>query len=261
MASRKALQNMNRNQNPMCHPLKNNYDNNDESSLSGSFLDQSFDEIQENEFFSSDNELEEDNNYSQDYLYPSSDISCNEFLCAISAIKLKHNLAENACPKSLHGFEKELIKSNKAKFYSHCKICNILGDACDFEKYNSKIKNCEKCLSILSTFVCFDLEEQIISILNDKSKFDQIIDTNLKSKINHPHFSLKSPIDGKIYKSSIASKFSSENVLSLVLNTDGCHLTKSNKYSLWPLLGSVLELRPSTREKFDNVIILGNLMY
>ncbi|CAF0943551.1 unnamed protein product [Brachionus calyciflorus] len=90
-----------------------NYDNNDESSLSGSFLDQSFVEIQENEFFSSDNELEGDKNYSKDYLYPRSGISCNEFLCAISAIKLKHNLAENAVSNLKTSVQRVYMASKK----------------------------------------------------------------------------------------------------------------------------------------------------
>ncbi|CAF0973036.1 unnamed protein product [Brachionus calyciflorus] len=267
----------------ICPNLLRHEDNNDfderlENSGDDSFSDSSWnqyvDESTENSIVISDDEIEYDDMNASDNLYPNSDLSCNEFLFAMSAIKLKHNLSENAIndilslfklvlpeknksPKTLFRYEKEILKSKSAKFYEHCQKCGKLSNPIDIFDFRCLKKKCENCQIILSTFACFDIREQILSVLKDKSKLDQIVKSNLESKIMNESFCLKSPTDGKIYKSAILSSCSSDILVSLVLNTDGCPITKSKNYSLWPLLGSVLELKPSTREKFENVIILG----
>ncbi|RNA13939.1 hypothetical protein BpHYR1_052366 [Brachionus plicatilis] len=49
-----------------------------------------------------------------------------------------------------------------------------------------------------------------------------------------------------------------ENLLiSLALNGDGAPMTSSKSYKIWPIIGTVLELDPSSREKFENLIFLG----
>lgn len=56
--------------------------------------------------------------------------------------------------------------------------------------------------------------------------------------------------DGALYK-SISIKADRENSdvyhIMLMLNTDGAPVFKSQKYSIWPLYASVLELVPGKR--------------
>ena len=40
------------------------------------------------------------------------------------------------------------------------------------------------------------------------------------------------------------------------INTDGAPLLKSKSFSLWPVLGTIIEFNQSSREKFQNMIIL-----
>jgi len=45
--------------------------------------------------------------------------------------------------------------------------------------------------------------------------------------------------------------------ISLNINSDGAPLIKSRNHSLWPVIGNILELDQSSREKIDNLIISG----
>ena len=67
---------------------------------------------------------------------------------------------------------------------------------------------------------------------------------------------LDGPMDGSVYQEFIKN-YDNELVISLILNTDAAPLTHSKNYSMWPILGNILELDPICREKFSNVIYFG----
>jgi len=70
---------------------------------------------------------------------------------------------------------------------------------------------------------------------------------------------LLSALDGDIY-SGIKIK-NDETLISVNINTDGAPCIKSRSFSLWPMLSSVVELNPSCRDKFENIIIHGIWLY
>jgi hypothetical protein len=84
---------------------------------------------------------------------------------------------------------------------------------------------------------------------------DQIIESNNKNKIESNH--LSDCIDGLIYKNNMKQYTQNEIIISLNLNTDGASLTNSQSFSIWPVIATIVELDPITRESFRNIIILG----
>ena len=62
---------------------------------------------------------------------------------------------------------------------------------------------------------------------------------------------------GKIYSEV---KFKKEiNYISLVINTDGAPITAFNSYSMWPVLATIVELDPNSRESFPKMLVLGKI--
>jgi len=64
-------------------------------------------------------------------------------------------------------------------------------------------------------------------------------------------------IDGLIYKEAINKVPANKLCVSLHVNTDGAPITSSTNYSLWPMLATIIELEPLSRESFKNMIFLG----
>jgi hypothetical protein len=63
---------------------------------------------------------------------------------------------------------------------------------------------------------------------------------------------LEKQTDGSIYKEYRGTN-SSEIVVSLNINSDGAPLCESTKHNIWPLLATIVELKKSSREKFENL--------
>ncbi|CAF0925046.1 unnamed protein product [Brachionus calyciflorus] len=206
-------------------------------------------------------------------LYPNSKISISQFLVSFYALKAKHKLADNTCndilklfklilpdknkcPKTLYGFEKGIFNSKKVEYSDICRKCLSQSQVEDFEQFILKENLCENCEIEKSVLIRFGLAAQIKEIVEKNHNFGQIIEANHKARSKSDH-SIQNALDGKIYQDMIKTVSYDKIIISLNLNTDGCPLVKSKNYTLWPLLGTILELDQSCREKFENMIILG----
>ena len=69
--------------------------------------------------------------------------------------------------------------------------------------------------------------------------------------------SMYGPMDGSVYPSFIKS-YDKDLAISIIVNTDGAPVSDSNSYSMWPVLGNVIELDYWCQIKFSNVIFRGN---
>ncbi|CAF0887295.1 unnamed protein product [Brachionus calyciflorus] len=221
--------------------------------------------------FSSDDPMEDLPNINS-VLYENSKISLNEFISSIMAIKIRHSLPDNAinhilqlirfilpngnrCPKTLRSYEKKFLENQDVTTHRVCSYCST-----DLEQPFNEYKNdhvfCNICKNNLSTFFCFNVEPQILNILSNQTKFNQIIETNRNAKLRKID-QIECAIDGSIYQKSIREKNENTIQVSISLNTDGCPINKSRSFNIWPLFGTILELNQSTRESFENILILG----
>ena len=113
------------------------------------------------------------------------------------------------------------------------------------------------CSNNLVEFQTLDFLSQIKLILKEKSLLNAIIETNRRSELKVENFPIESCFDGFIYKSDQEKKNLGENLISINLNSDGAPAVKSNSFSVWPVLATVLELPQVIRESFRNMILLG----
>ena len=143
-----------------------------------------------------------------------------------------------------------------------CSGCEKLSEGTVWEKsFSTKKYSCQtaSCQSELIPFITFDLMYQLKSILSINN-IDQIKKNVNKAKLFKTDFncaqSIFDTMQAESYQRFIKS-FNGELVLSFILNTDGASLTVSKNYSMWPIFGTILELNPTSREKFINVVLLG----
>lgn len=66
-------------------------------------------------------------------------------------------------------------------------------------------------------------------------------------------------MDGTIYQDYLEKQINQDNacIISFNLNTDGDSLLNGQNLSLWPILGTIVELKSTVREKFDNIVVFG----
>ncbi|CAF1126560.1 unnamed protein product, partial [Brachionus calyciflorus] len=126
----------------------------------------------------------------------------------------------------------------------------------NLENLNTKNNLCEKCKKELSPFVTFDVKSQISQILDNEKLLNQVMKNNLNEISTKSVLDLK---EGSIYREE--KNLSRNRFISLVLNTDGAPITNSRNYNMWPVLGTIVELDPQSRESFKNVVILGNFKH
>jgi hypothetical protein len=130
-------------------------------------------------------------------------------------------------------------------------MCQSLSEqSLTLESLNKKTNKCNVCNCDLDPFVTFDIQSQLIQVLNDNKIFQQVTRSNTKPKSAF----LNDAVDGSIYHDA---KRLNTNLISLNLNTDGARITNSKHYDMWPLIASIVELEPISRESFNNMIILG----
>ncbi|CAF1034006.1 unnamed protein product [Brachionus calyciflorus] len=108
----------------------------------------------------------------------------------------------------------------------------------------------------MSVMVRFDIESQLNEILVKNENFEQIKETNRKARNKNTDV-ISNATDANLYQEMVKKISLDKLIVSFNLNTDGCPLVKSKNYSLWPLLGTILELDQSNRESFKNAIIFG----
>ncbi|CAF1107671.1 unnamed protein product [Brachionus calyciflorus] len=223
----------------------------------------------------------ENNNkeFDKSRLFQGSEIDVSQFLLTFYAIKAKHKLTDSAsndilklikiilpnnnnCPKTLNKFEKSFIKSNTAEYLEICHLCLHKTNIKSFEYFQNKPSVCSTCNIEFSTLVRFGIKSQLIEILQNEINFDQIRKNvqKARSKVSHE---IETALDGSVYQEALKQIDQNKLIISLNLNCDGCPLIKSKNYCLWPLTATITELIQSTRESFQNIIILGifNLLY
>lgn len=137
-----------------------------------------------------------------------------------------------------------------------CSICKITySDENDIININKEYK-CNNCQQQLINFVTFDLATQLDIILNNEINLNQIKNSNHRSR-NKTDKQLRDATDGAIYQQFIRQCDPKKLVVSLNLNSDGAPIDKVGKFTMWPVIASVVELEHATREQFKNMIILG----
>jgi hypothetical protein len=161
----------------------------------------------------------------------------------------------NNLPKSLASLTKMFDRKQAYEENYVCQDCKSL--LC---KENKSIENkCVFCSSQkINKFIIFDICTQLSDILSKSECIKQIKCANNHSKVSN----LQSPLDAVIYQSYLEDKITSNKephdiTVSFNLNSDGAPVTSSRSYSMWPVLGTILELKPSCREKIENLIIFG----
>lgn len=159
----------------------------------------------------------------------------------------------NTCPVSLNFIEKVVEIKQEADHHQICDVCNLQTSEKIFYKKNISTKICPVCDINMSSFVTFNILTQIQSIFDTEYLISQIKNNN-----NDSNTLLECQRDGSIYKEAAKDK-GNNSVIYLNINTDGAALFNSTKYNMWPVLATIVELDNVTREKFDNMIVLGNL--
>ncbi len=198
-----------------------------------------------------------------EYLYEGSDISVNEFGVSLLSLKYKHKFSESAmddilklikivipnpnkCPKTSSSLFKSFLCENISKNFETCTDCKNID-------LLTKNKICLECKTgELVPFCTFDIISQIEIILSNPIYLDQIKNSN--SHVSNDK--IESALDGTIY-SNLNLNEKDYITISLNINTDGAPLIKCLSYAMWPVIATVVELKQSVREKFDNIIFLG----
>lgn len=202
----------------------------------------------------------------RDFIYPNSDISLKELALSLAILKYKHKFSDSALddilnlikiltptpnnvPKTFKTLANLLYNNVYATQYQVCLNCN---NVIEYSKDNI----CIKCTSSESAkFSIFDIKPQLEYILSNEKNLKQIKQANDKRKqIKSASGQIANALDGSLYSNIEASD---EIIVSFNLNTDGAPLLKSKNFSLWPVLATIVELDQPTREKFDNIIVLG----
>ena len=226
---------------------------------------------------SSDESSEEPNVNLKEFLFQNSQTTIKEFLYSIYLVKVKHKLSDdsvadflklfkhvlpeqNKCPVSLNKFEKELFNDHKGTFYHMCIKCNKIIDSCPFKDFKHKKKHCKSCESELVSFIQLDVESQLESILN-REKIIQIKTTLKNARSFLASQKVLNATDGLVYKDFVRSFDKNLLLVSINLNSDGAPFIKSTSSSLWPVIGTITELHPSSKDSFENLIIFGKQNY
>ena len=120
--------------------------------------------------------------------------------------------------------------------------------------YKLKDVFCETCTSIAVPFVTFDLRSQLDNILTQEKI--ESINSNIITTCQLT--GLTNAMNASIYKEFISKENPDKNLaISFNLNTDGAAILNFRNLYMWPLLGTITELDPSSREKFENIVIFG----
>ena len=219
-----------------------------------------------------DSETEKNNSASErdtnGYIYPGSSSTLNEFAISLLLLKYKHKFSETALDDILRVFQIVLPKGNSCpkSFKSLSQILNVevetknylicSNQACEALSEDEKSEKCIKCNNELIHFSIFNILTQLKKILNNNEYFRQIREANT-TRTNSNSTQILNAFDGSIYSNLPKNNSPRELTISLNINSDGAPLVKSRSFSLWPLLGTIVELNQSSREKFDNIIIFG----
>ena len=233
------------------------------------------DEIEINDVRIEDLEIEiEDDYFESTSAKPKKSMN---FMVALYCFKMKHSLSdqaiqdlvqllklyspenENHTITSLPIFEKKLLSDSKASYFDCCDKCQFISSRLKLDTFVQTKKKCPKCINKeLVQFLCFDPKAQLIDIIKKNDNLEQI-KASKRTAVNFENSSeiIDSPLKASIYQDYIKSQSNSHLTISLNLNTDGAPLLESKNFSMWPNLGTILELDQNVRESFQNLIVFG----
>ena len=194
-------------------------------------------------------------------LFKDSSNDYNSFIKSILSLMFKHKLSDetikdflllikkvlpvpNTCPKSVNKIY-DAILDNRSKYlqrFFYCKNC--LKDM--------EIEMCNTCKNENIYFFTLDVIYQIKSIINRNNIRENLI----KNKMKILGQKLKTCTDGSLYQDYLA-KIKYDLTISLCLNTDGAPMINSKGFSLWPVIGKIIELPDNIGESFENLIFIG----
>ena len=215
-------------------------------------------------------------------MFDKSNTSIFDFYVSLYSLKIKHKISDSAtndilkfireilpdknnCPKNLKKIEKSFFHKHAGMFYTVCNICEKHSNGILWgNTISSKKTFCQAiinqaspsnfCGGELIPFVTFDIESQLKKILtNEKIKMIKSNIVNAKKKTTS---SMHGPMDRSVYQNFIKD-YDKELAISIFANTDGAPVGHSKNYSMWQVLGSIVELDNNCREKFSNMIYLG----
>lgn len=237
------------------------------------------DEIDGFEFFQGDKQSDDEEfiyleSKDSQCIYENSALSVKDFFFQFGELKLRLNLNEKASSEVLKFISSILPKPNKIKSHyskfiqtdSHkvqqhqfCIKCNQ-NNTINY-KYATKIHSkCPKCQSEFKSFFSFDIKSQISDILNNKHLYQQIQNSNQSQSSKPEDIYLSNAIHGAIYQEALKKK-KKKLMISLNINSDGAPINHATNYCLWPIIATIVELEQSTRESFDNMIIIGKYIF
>lgn len=248
----------------------------------------SFEGIDENDFEGTDdtdleNEVESTeetffDNLNQSYeeiLHPSLSTTKLEALQMILIYFIRHNLTfaaledllllvntmlkVNTLPTTKYSFLKSFPNSYSPTYNFYCKnkdCGNLLFSSLDRNVRHSTICNiCESENNINSKseqfFVTLPLQVQLKEIIKQNSEI--LLESGLKNSTS----SLLDITDGEIYRTLLNNKGNTNPKITLVMNTDGVQVFKSNTKSLWPVQIIINELPVEKRFLIKNILVLG----
>jgi hypothetical protein len=268
-------------------PKENSFDSSSVETSINSTIDDFYFDVDSNEssFFSSDDESlfeSSHNEYSSDsseefgrfvldeekYIYMNSKITMKEFFFLFTKLRLDLNFNSKQVRLIINFIKHILPKPNNISvsknFYKHFltnepkvthhQVCIKCGRCPE----NEMQKSCQTCEpeKKFSSFFSFEVKPQIDLILSKKSLSDQII------KSNDFSFCSSKPIEnafnGSIYRNA-SKKKKKKLLVSLNINSDGAPICHSNSLNMWPIIATIVELDPQSRDKFENLIFIGKL--
>ena len=182
----------------------------------------------------------------------------------ISLLNVVSKIETEAPP--LYPFKAEDVRRylRQAKYPIHehfyCTHCNAPTDAeaqlcarCQEDLGNDKAK---------SFFVTLSIAKQVERLLSNRTIFDYLNTRLHDINVNDgPPDTLRDITDGQVYRQFKATFLQEQAVqpdqltLTFCLNTDGVRVFKSNRYDIWPLYLSLLELPESIRLLSQNMIL------
>jgi hypothetical protein len=218
------------------------------------------------------NEQEEfDVDDSDEFIYKDSNIKSKEIFTSLLALKFKHKFSDlamddliklikimlppsNNFPKTYKAIEKYFNIDPISNDFNLCSKCKSIINAND---KNNKSKICSSCSNNeLIQFTVYNLKPQLENILKNKSYLNQIIKSNKQRTFQKQNELIATPLDGTLHR-NLPKDLENQISISLNINSDGAPIVKAKHFAIWPVLATIVELDQSSREKFQNVLILG----
>ena len=182
-----------------------------------------------NESSSSSSSFSSSSSESGENLYSGSNMSIDEFSSKFMDIISTHQLSDAATNSILTFITEALPLPNR---------CPRLNDLKDKKKVDEKVKAINH---DSGQYFVIDLEYQIRSIL----------DYNEDALCSDFCVSSENVTEGHICNDSAASKY-----LQLIVNTDGVSsIFQSRQFNVWPIMASIVNLNPSKRFFFRNLLL------